>query len=423
MVRIISNRFEPYRILGMSNSPTLPTGYGNVIRHIFQRLSYHEMYEPHILGWYYKGLPMNVEFDVGVGAKREYMSDFKRPGTIRLWGEGAESYGKDMLGYCLKRARPHLLWVLCDMFMIQYLAERDVSPAKLMVYYPTDGEYFPVWADKVLEKAEYRVAMSKHGQKQVKDLFGLDSHCIWHGVNTNVFYPFDGPQKYDNRVKWSAILSNFNNMKVDLTNKFILVFMGRFQGRKAVPELMKILGEFAKDKDDVAIVMHSDPNDPANRGQVDAFDLVKKVGLLGKAFFTGITMHTPVDEATMNSIYNLADVQVSATTGEGFGIGTIEGFAAGVPMVITDYTSTKELVVEPKTGIGVPIMDEVMGTFNVNRGMVDKKAFVEALNSIYYDRKKLKSMADRCRPWALNNFDWDKVIFPQWLKYFDKVLP
>jgi glycosyltransferase involved in cell wall biosynthesis len=54
---------------------------------------------------------------------------------------------------------------------------------------------------------------------------------------------------------------------------------------------------------------------------------------------------TPAELAELD---NLADLRVSATQGEGFGVLTIEAMACGTPTLITDYTTSRELL------LGIP---------------------------------------------------------------------
>ncbi len=53
------------------------------------------------------------------------------------------------------------------------------------------------------------------------------------------------------------------------------------------------------------------------------------------------------------------DIFLLTTSGEGFGIPTIEALACEVPCVITDFTTTYELLMDDgQCGIPVPICEQ-----------------------------------------------------------------
>jgi len=65
----------------------------------------------------------------------------------------------------------------------------------------------------------------------------------------------------------------------------------------------------------------------------------------------------------------LFDVYVNGTSGEGFGIPTIESMATGTPVIITDYTTGPEIIKD--TGWIIPCNDYVVGEWNIKRGLID----------------------------------------------------
>jgi glycosyltransferase involved in cell wall biosynthesis len=120
-------------------------------------------------------------------------------------------------------------------------------------------------------------------------------------------------------------------------------------------------------------------------------------------------------------MFQIADIHALATTGEGFGIPTIESQSCGLPNVITDYTTSKELVGEPETGLIIPIAYELTGTWTVERGFIDKDKMCEALETLYGDENLRKEMSKKARENALK-YDWNKIVFPMWDKKIKEVL-
>ncbi|HEC65773.1 MAG TPA: glycosyltransferase [bacterium] len=123
--------------------------------------------------------------------------------------------------------------------------------------------------------------------------------------------------------------------------------------------------------------------------------------------FRGLT------EQELNEFYNLMDVHFLSTTGEGFGIPTIESMACEVPQVQTDYTVANELVKQQNSGLVVPLCTEITGTYNVDRGMIDKEKAVEALSYLVENPDDARQFGVNGRRAVLREYDWKKV-FPLW---------
>ena len=130
----------------------------------------------------------------------------------------------------------------------------------------------------------------------------------------------------------------------------------------------------------------------------------------------------------MNEVYNLMDVFFLSTSGEGFCIPIIEAMGCGIPQVVTNYTTTYELLQEEiQTGLPVnlvgtlekdnPIVhcNEIIagtltGTWNVERGIMSINHAVECLNRLYYEEQLRKILSENSIIKAKKYYTWDKVI-------------
>jgi len=75
--------FEQWKILGMSDSTTLHTGYANQIRNIFKRLCLLPEFDVSTIGWQ-SGISLPTWMDHSKGV----MYNSKREGTYRILGRG-----------------------------------------------------------------------------------------------------------------------------------------------------------------------------------------------------------------------------------------------------------------------------------------------------------------------------------------------
>ncbi len=119
----------------------------------------------------------------------------------------------------------------------------------------------------------------------------------------------------------------------------------------------------------------------------DLINLINRYKLNNRVVFSGMTFYEGFDYVKMNQVYNAMDCFFLTTSGEGFGIPTIEAAACGIPSVVTDYTTTNELLVEDgQCGLPVKLASELTGSWNVERAIMDDDHGVECLNTLYNDK-------------------------------------
>jgi glycosyltransferase involved in cell wall biosynthesis len=114
------------------------------------------------------------------------------------------------------------------------------------------------------------------------------------------------------------------------------------------------------------------------------------------------------------------DIHALTTSGEGWGIPTIEAMACEVPSVITDYTTTKEIVTDNNAGIAVPLAAELTGQYNVERAIVDVNKFSDAMSFMYEHPKERIGMGKNGRKAVIRDYSWD-VVFPKWVTLLESL--
>jgi glycosyltransferase involved in cell wall biosynthesis len=350
-------------------------------------------------------------------------------------------YCSNILPLWMQKYKPEVFTILLDTFMLmQAQMIKWQVPAKSCFWYPSDGGYFPKFCEQILKKIDYPVAMAKWGQQQAKNLFDINAYHIPHGVRTDWFYPYSEEKKQQNRVKYSmGQLFAFQNntyypVAGDLTNKFILGCVSRNQGRKNLPEMIKAFCKFAENKPDVVLIMHSDPVDVA--AVCDLQEIADRYGQGHKVLWTAMRVTNPYPTSRMNELYNLFDAFFLLTSGEGFGVPFIEAMSCEVPVIATDFTTTKEIVTDHDAGLAVKLMGEderpypyegkmmngtITGSWAVDRGFADFYNAVEKLNWAYNNREKLKVMGKNARKGVFKDYDWNTVVGPAWLKLIEDI--
>lgn len=381
------------KIIWLSDSPLTVTGYATISWNICNKLveAGHEVF---FIGHNYVGqtLPPGTTFQDGTKLK------------FTLVSGGPQPYGQAILTPYIKKIQPDIFCILLDTFMLfPWILNMDFAPAKSIFYYPSDGGGgMPLNCDNILKKMNCAVAMSKFGQRQVKEVHGLDTNYIPHAVNTDIYFPVDKIEKEKMRAQWG------------LQDKFVVGVVARNQGRKMLDRTIKSFTLFAKNNPDAVLFMHTDPYDVA--APFNILELINRYKIQNRVIFSGMRFWDGFDYKKMNEVYNVMDVFFLSTSGEGFGVPIIEAMACEVPAIVTDYTTTQELLIEDgECGIPIPISSELTGSWNVERAIMDDIKCVEILQRLHDDKELREKLGKEGKIKVDKFYDWD-VVGREWVK-------
>src|SRR3990167_3733246 len=336
--------------------------------------------------------------------------------------------------------KPDYIVTLMDLFRpCEWLKDQKnhlkQTGAKTIAYFPLDGQPLPwgsVYPTKVWEQFDYLVPMSYYGRevllRELPELKDKVTEPIWHGLDTNTFKPI--------LPKDNGFIQH--SQDIFKGKKFVAISVFRNINRKNPQALIYAWYKFAKDKDDVLLLLHTNPKEPVFSGGTNIANLVHR--LFGpntnKVLFTGAPDFTFIQPPFfVNEIYNIGDIFVFPTSGEGFGIPIIEAMATGLPVVVTDYTTSRELLCdkEPEELIDTDLKFADRGCllpfqfFPTNcleltqRAQVNYNTMVTAFDWYYKTKKDvLKETYKKNREFVVQNFDW-QVIIPKWREFFKKI--
>lgn len=345
--------------------------------------------------------------------------------NFTVMGQGREAYFKDLLSIYVKQHKIDVLIILLDTFMCYpWLMELDLSPAKTIFWFPSDGGGgMPLGCENILKKMDLPIAMAKFGQAQCKKVHNVDTHYIPHGVNVKNYFPLSPEERTRLRQKWN------------IDDKFVIGVVARNQGRKMLDRTIKMMAEYAKLNPNAILMMHSDPDDPAQVFPINS--LINRYGLQNRVFFTGTRYYKGFDYKDMNEVYNVMDCSLLTTSGEGCGLPLMESMACQVPVLATNYTTTKEIIIDNNAGLGInlagttedenpdvhgsEILDGTLtGSWSVERGMCSIKDGVEKLDYLFKNPDKRKEMGINGRNAALKFYDWN-VLKEEWKRVINKL--
>ena len=386
------------KVYGLSDSVFTVTGFATITSNILNGLV-ENGHECIAQGHNYVGQTLpNVTFEDG------------RKLNFKIMGTGLKPYSEDLLVPRIRELKPDVFGVLLDTFMLYpWYLNYDYAPAKTLFYFPSDGEGgLPMHCEQILKKCTVPVAMSKFAQKQALDLYGIKTEYIPHAIDTKNYYPLPKEEKEKLKEKYG------------LKGKFVIGSVFRNQGRKMADRMIKAFAKFAPDHPDAILFMHCDPFDGASVFNLQ--ELIRRHKIQNRCIFSGMRFFHGFTYKQMNEIYNVMDVFFLSTSGEGFGVPTIEAMACEVPCAVTDFTTTKELLIDNgMCGIAIPICADLTGSWTVERGIMDIDKAVEALNRLYENEDLRKSLGKIGREKVLKYYNWDKVN-PQWNNLINKMV-
>jgi len=203
---------------------------------------------------------------------------------------------------------------------------------------------------------------------------------------------------------------------------FLMVNVNSNQRRKGVPQSLQILAELKNLREEsdpeFRLYLHM-PRE--NRDEGICLGLVaRQLGLIeGEDVFFGdpnfVNGRPILSDEGLNRIYNAADLYVTTSLGEGWGLGVTEAMAAGTPVAGPAHTSLAELI--ENRGLELPLLqaDVVPGDNSRLRSRVNasKSAglILEAVRAGYV-RQCTEAASE-----FTENLDWDEIA-AQWMGLF-----
>ena len=427
------------KILVMSDSPKLHTGFAKVAKEIFTYLNRTGKYDIKCIGWFHQETNEEVTYQIF-----QTMKDEKG----RLTQE--DKYGHKSFPDYVEKFKPDLVWTLGDMWMIDHIATApNRDKFKWVGYFPIDGHPSPSKWGPIVEGMDVAVAYGKYGMDVIKQRAPRAKlQYVYHGVDTKAFHPIDKQSKLESKM---ALIGAKPDQK-------IIGIVARNQPRKAFDKLFEayfyiLNGAFikcnkcskitvfpydivkreiyrvdrckhclsadvviGKERDDVRLYVHGAIVDCG----WDLLDLQNDYNLRGKVLVNpALKIGVGVSEHTLNAVYNAFDVFTLPTRGEGFGLPILEAMACGIPVVATDYSAHPEWASE--AGIMVkPAVLESEPLTNIRRAVIDMSDYVEALITILDNPEVAKKYGAAGRRKALD-MDWS-TICSQWENIIDGVL-
>lgn len=271
-------------------------------------------------------------------------------------------------------------------------------------YVPIEGTGLPPCWDTIWANIT-PVAMSEFGRIQLEGLLGRPVASIPHGISES-FYPVTPERPGWQGVRSKAEAKRANNLEGHL----VLLRTDRFVPRKNYAGLLRTVMPVLQERPEALLVIHCAPIDEGG-------SMAELVSRLPGAFCVGTTWRHPqvrftgshdtyrgIPDAALNVLMNAADIYVSPTSSEGFGLTLAEAAACGVPVVTTDYAAGPEAV--GPGGVLIPIRNLFTNTNAYEWAAPREDLFTEAVRDLANDPAKRVAIGAAGAAWT-RRFSWD----------------
>lgn len=363
--------------------------------------------------------------------------------VIPMYGNRqAAPYGQDYAADLVRRFKPDIVVSFGDTWMVDFWNDEGAIPAdlrktfKLVGYVAIDGYPIPKdWINKY-KNFDKLITFTKFGEETVLERAkqvgaSLTVSQIYHGVDNQIFKPL--PRKDVDEFKKQR----------GLEGKKIIGMFSRNQPRKHHPEFIEAAREILNrtNDPDIMFYFHTVERDagwslPDLIDDVDDLamrDRFLKHGTVGpnqespntpdeklksRIFFPGIT--NPAEGMPihmLNMMYNICDVHVLLTSGEGFGCTLLESMAAGIPTFTNDYAAGAELVKLAGQEVFKARAYSYRGSdHNFYRPHTDYDDLMEKVIPVLNDEEVRKKYSKKAKAfamgmsWDIINDDWDREL-------------
>lgn len=186
----------------------------------------------------------------------------------------------------------------------------------------------------VLSACSLVITDSHFSKRQIAEVFRIDtSHVevIYNGVD----------ERFRPEIKSERLIKEW-----DLMGKKTILTLGGLKARKNLAGLLEIFRRVVRQVGDRVVLIIAGSGPELSRLQKYA----ARLSLENQVRFTGFIAE--VDKA---AVYNMADVYVSSSSMEGFGMTPAEAMACGKSAVVSDSGSLSEVVLDEKTGFVVSL--------------------------------------------------------------------
>lgn len=368
------------------------TGFANVTHNLIHNL--HRTWNINVLAINYYGDPHPIQTEA------------------QLWNPSGTMHG-DLYGFSriqtlAANTKADVVLVINDPWIAaEYVPQLKKITAKKVLYTPVDAKNIKsMFVNRINEGFNHVIAYTEFGSNElIRAGLQLPTSVIPHGIDRTLYFPIDKAE-----VRRKAEIRD---------DYFIVQVVDRNQPRKRLDLAFYAFAEWVKrtnKPDNVMIFYHGAVKDEG----WDIGQLTQYLGIDKRLILTHQDLNPshglPIE--AMKFVYNIADVKVSATMGEGWGFTTMESMACGIPNAVPNYSALGEW-----TAGGVHYIDIDPTPYftpkgvNTYAGVPNVESMIHAFEKLYQDKDYREHIGKQgLAVVSQPKYEWKNIA-----KEFDKV--
>ena len=306
------------RIAIASNAPWTPTGYGQQVAELAPKLK-------------------------EAGNEVAVLANYGLAGTSLEWNgipvlpQGIDGYSNDITPAQIANFIGDGVGFGLTLFDVWVYKAPQWDTLPLLSWTPIDHSPVPEEVRQFFTRGgtKYAVAMSRFGEKELLNA-GIARDKVFyapHSINTSVFAPGASTMRSKMQLPEGAHVSMIN-----AANK------GTTPIRKSFGEMLLAWSRFAARHEDAYLYLHTEALGLANGINFERLIAAVKAPIDRIRIVPQYEYRMGIPNSTVADLYRAADVLLSASRGEGFGLCVLEAQACGVPVIVTDWTAQPELL-------------------------------------------------------------------------------
>jgi glycosyltransferase involved in cell wall biosynthesis len=373
------------------------TGFGNVAEAIVTRLQATGKYDFNIVAINYHGEPYNVP-----------ASPYYKFRDIPIYASVGDIHNVYRFKEQLEKADYDVLFVQQDPFnMVPHMEPivnaRRTKIFKYVLYSPIDSyDLHPCWVSNGLRVADFPVVYTNFGVDVVRRYDKrLKVQAIYIGTDTNVYYPLTAEERIRARERW---------FEAD-QNDFILLNINTNQRRKDLPRTIFTWREVQKKIPSAKLCLHTNQVDEWANG----YSLRGVINMYVPEYLHNriIFPSGQIPQKCMREVIGAADVFLSTSMGEGWGMPVTEAMACMTPVVVPKHTSYVETVgANEERGF----LADNEGFFMLQNDLERKRpvasleSLVECVLRVKNEPEEAKRRSVAALEWIKTACNWDKIV-------------
>ena len=386
-----------------------------------------------------KGLAKTGKYEVvelGCASNHRDLTPHKEDNVLIYPINIQREYGnQNAVRQLINKENPDVIIPFGDPRFFGYLFQMDDEVrehCKILFYHTWDNDPFPRFNVPFYNGCDGLVMISKFSYDLISPNVSTPTYLVQHGFDPTEFFPID---KKEIERERENLRKTVNLPSLD----FVIFWNNRNISRKRVGDVMMNFKKFHQKHPNSLLFMNTDPVD------IEGIDIIQFQTDLGFEKTPIVFNFGKVDSSKLNLFYNIADITLTLTHSEGFGLCVGESLCAGTPVVatrtggITEQMNYMKHYDEIDNGVtGRPAYDEevvfgklmepdvrnlfgVPGASYIYQDYVSEKTVLSSLEEMYIQRERLEQIGREGREFIIGNFHENKVV-EKWDKLLEEVI-